>query len=472
MYKVVDLFAGAGGLSLGFEQTKKYDIKVAFENNPEMQATYRLNHPDTDVRGDVCTADYTAIQEQYGAIDVVIGGPPCQGFSNANRQKNHTVNKNNMLVKQYVRAIVELQPKAFVMENVSMLKSQVHRFYLERGDEELIKKYNIRVRETPLHFIDAQYMFDGILNIIQNRQEAERHLWPDTHFSELNIIYKAAKNIEKLEKAIRTQFDIVTWTSAQIDGTRLLIRVKENDLIMTENKEMGALPGEGMDLVAGKEGEIVSIVTRSGVPKVTAGATVAKGDVLVEGGVPILNEDGTVRRYDYCIADADIMLRCLYNMKEELAKKHEEKYYSGREKEYPFILFGTKKIEMPKWGKDYETYDVVEEKKQLKLFENYYLPVYFGKDIVREYTLEEKVYTREEVKALFEEKIQNFIESLQEKGVQIIEKNVTISKTSAVWKMNVDFLAVEKTGVAQKTKLTQIQTEDEPAPDGETPSGQ
>jgi len=202
VYKVVDLFAGAGGLSLGFEQTKKYDIKVAFENNPEMQATYRLNHPDTDVRGDVCTADYTAIQEQYGAIDVVIGGPPCQGFSNANRQKNHTVNKNNMLVKQYVRAIVELQPKAFVMENVSMLKSQVHRFYLERGDEELIKKYNIRVRETPLHFIDAQYMFDGILNIIQNRQEAERHLWPDTHFSELNIIYKAAKNIEKLEKAL------------------------------------------------------------------------------------------------------------------------------------------------------------------------------------------------------------------------------------------------------------------------------
>lgn len=203
MYTVVDLFAGAGGLSLGFKQTKKYDIKVAFESNPEMQATYRLNHPDTDVRGDVCTADYTAIQEQYGTIDVVIGGPPCQGFSNANRQKNHAVNKNNILVKQYVRAIVELQPKAFVMENVSMLKSQVHRFYLERGDENLIEKYNIRVKETPLSLIDAQYMFDGILNIIQNRQEAERHLWPDTHFSELNIIYKAAKNTDKLEKALK-----------------------------------------------------------------------------------------------------------------------------------------------------------------------------------------------------------------------------------------------------------------------------
>lgn len=202
VYKVVDPFAGAGGLSLGFKQTQKYEIKVAFENNPEMQATYRLNHPETDVRGDVCTADYAAIQAQYGAIDVVIGGPPCQGFSNANRQRNHAVNKNNMLVKQYIRAIVELQPKAFVMENVSMLKSDVHRFYLERNDEELIAKYHIRVRETPISLISAQYVFDGVLDIVQDREKANQYLWPELHFSELNIIYKAARNITKLEKAL------------------------------------------------------------------------------------------------------------------------------------------------------------------------------------------------------------------------------------------------------------------------------
>ena len=53
MYKVVDLFAGAGGLSLGFMQTKKYDIKVAFENNPAMQKTYKKNHMGADVRDDV-----------------------------------------------------------------------------------------------------------------------------------------------------------------------------------------------------------------------------------------------------------------------------------------------------------------------------------------------------------------------------------------------------------------------------------
>ena len=46
-YSVVDLFAGAGGLSLGFLQTGKFEIKAAFENNPDMQATYKKNHPGT-----------------------------------------------------------------------------------------------------------------------------------------------------------------------------------------------------------------------------------------------------------------------------------------------------------------------------------------------------------------------------------------------------------------------------------------
>ena len=68
-------------------------------------------------------------------------------------------------------------------------------------------------------------MFDGILNIIQNRQEAERHLWPDTHFSVLNIIYKAAKNIEKLEKAL-TKHQRKLLNIAEI-------HIKQLEIIMT-----------------------------------------------------------------------------------------------------------------------------------------------------------------------------------------------------------------------------------------------
>ena len=202
MYKVVDLFAGAGGLSLGFMQTQKYDIKVAFENSPYMQDTYRLNHPGVEVQGDVCTADYDAIKKKYGEIDVVIGGPPCLGFSNANRQKNHAISQNNMLVKQYIRAILELKPKAFVMENVSMLKSDVHRFYMEESDIETVKRCGIPVKSTPLHLLDAEYVFDGALEIVKDQQKIQQYLWPEQHYFELNVIYKAAKNLDKMKSAL------------------------------------------------------------------------------------------------------------------------------------------------------------------------------------------------------------------------------------------------------------------------------
>ena len=205
MYKVVDLFAGAGGLSLGFMQTKKYDIKVAFENNPAMQKTYKKNHMGVDVQDDVCLADYNDIQKKYGKIDVVIGGPPCQGFSNANRQKNHAISQNNMLVKQYIRAIRELSPKAFVMENVSMLRSDVHRFYLDEADNELFgqEKYEIHMQNTKLVLLDKAYMFDCAKTIARSSSAITANIWPEDCYVSLNVVYKMSKNHQKLLKTLK-----------------------------------------------------------------------------------------------------------------------------------------------------------------------------------------------------------------------------------------------------------------------------
>jgi len=202
VYTVVDLFAGAGGLSLGFMQTQKYDIKVAFEKVPHMQDTYRRNHPNVEMQGDVCAADYDDIKRRYGDIDVVIGGPPCQGFSNANRQKNTAINQNNMLVKQYLRAILELQPKAFVMENVSMLRSDVHRFFMEKKDEETVRRCKIPVKDTVLHLLDEKFVFEGALELVQDKAKAAASLWPEEHYLELNVIYKASKNLDKMKAAL------------------------------------------------------------------------------------------------------------------------------------------------------------------------------------------------------------------------------------------------------------------------------
>ncbi len=281
---------------------------------------------------------------------------------------------------------------------------------------------------------------------------------------------KKEVDIEKLEEAIRTKFDIVTWTAAKIEGTKLLIQVRENDLIQMEAGNADAAETEqGMDLTANKDGVVVSMVTRSGVPLVHIGDEVKKGDILVEGAVPIYQDDGTVKRYEYCVADADIMLQCVYSLKEEIMEKHEEKHFTGKEKKQFFIIFGTKEIKMPLLGKKFDQCDMIEEKKQLKIFRNYYLPVYIGSNQYREYKVEEQIYTKEQVKVLFEEKLQKFIETLQEKGVQIVEKNVTIKKASGKWKMNADFLAQELTGQNTKTGIMQIeipQQEEVPEEDG------
>lgn len=202
---VIDLFAGAGGLSLGFEQVKgevRFRIKVAFENNPNMQETYKKNHPNTEVRGDVCEADFRQINREFGPIDVIIGGPPCQGFSNANRQRYAAINLNNKLVKQYIRAITELQPKAFVMENVSMLKSDVHRFYMEESDVDIINRYNIDTKDTPLVLLDKQYYFEGAENYIGQAMIIDSYIWPEQLENELRVIYKCSKSITKLKSTL------------------------------------------------------------------------------------------------------------------------------------------------------------------------------------------------------------------------------------------------------------------------------
>src|SRR5690606_36169479 len=79
-------------------------------------------------------------------INLVFGGPPCQGFSNAKRQKSELISTNNQLVKEYVRAIKELEPDAFVMENVKAMKSDKHKFFYSSKDQkEIVEELGIEL---------------------------------------------------------------------------------------------------------------------------------------------------------------------------------------------------------------------------------------------------------------------------------------------------------------------------------------
>lgn len=153
-YKTLDLFAGAGGLSLGFKMAGNYEIVAAAEINPNAQKTYLANIPNSgkqfEMIDNVVGYNFSDLNERMGGIDVVIGGPPCQGFSNANRQKNHLISMNNGLVKEYFRAIEEIKPMAFIMENVNMLQSEKHRFFETNQDNEKINLLREQGANLPL----------------------------------------------------------------------------------------------------------------------------------------------------------------------------------------------------------------------------------------------------------------------------------------------------------------------------------
>ena len=202
MYKVIDLFAGAGGLSLGFEQTKQFEIKAAIEKNEYAKETYSKYFKNVDMYDDINDVDFTSFNRKYGTIDVVVGGPPCQGFSNANRQHNQAINQNNKLVKQYIRAILQIQPKAFVMENVGMLKSDVHRFYIERGDLAVVEKYCIPTKKDTIFLLESKWKFRGLNSILESESVLESNMWSEELYKALNILYKNRNNQFKLKKAL------------------------------------------------------------------------------------------------------------------------------------------------------------------------------------------------------------------------------------------------------------------------------
>ncbi|WP_413167223.1 DNA cytosine methyltransferase [Capilliphycus salinus ALCB114379] len=161
----VDLFAGAGGMTLGFEQAG-FDVLAAVEIDPIHCIVHDYNFP----LWSVFCQDITTISGEFiryhssikkREIDLVFGGPPCQGFSLIG--KRLLEDPRNLLVFHFVRIVSELQPKYFVFENVKGMVSGQHQTFIQ----ELIHKfgyYGYKVRQ-PYQVLNAAYY-----GVPQNRE--------------------------------------------------------------------------------------------------------------------------------------------------------------------------------------------------------------------------------------------------------------------------------------------------------------
>lgn len=125
-YTAIDLFCGAGGLHIGFENAG-FNIKLCVDNNDIVEKTHKRNFPNIPIiNRDINKVSTDEIREYLddNKVDVIIGGPPCQGFStighrvSSNPEKRNQKDPRNELVLTYARIINEIRPKFIVMENV------------------------------------------------------------------------------------------------------------------------------------------------------------------------------------------------------------------------------------------------------------------------------------------------------------------------------------------------------------------
>lgn len=195
-YKLIDFFAGAGGLSHGF-QMAGFEVLGGTDVEEKFKKTYEENHDAPYIPADVRNLAVEDLMKQLNVekeeIDIVVGGPPCQGFSlaKANRDPGDS---RNQLVSEYIRKIYEIQPKWFLMENVkglaSMEDGDVLEYALKMFREELGYKTEFKILNSS-HFGVPQTRERVI--IIGNRVGEEIE-FPEQEFGDI----KAQKSLGEI----------------------------------------------------------------------------------------------------------------------------------------------------------------------------------------------------------------------------------------------------------------------------------
>ena len=285
--------------------------------------------------------------------------------------------------------------------------------------------------DTLLHYLDSQDIRYGIL--------------------------KSRIDCDSLEESIRSQYPEIIWVSARVSGTRLMIKVKENEV-------MAAIPvkdEEPRDLIADKDGVITSMIVRKGKAQVAVGDTVEKGQVLVSGTIPIYNDAEELVNCQYVRADADIRVQTETSYKEQVPHLTSERVDTGRKRhgiQFRFLSYSLTFL-LPTDGD--LPWEFVRESRQAVVMGDFYLPVWIDHIVGKEYGIYERFLTNGELETLKNEINDAKIQNLEEKGVQIIENNVKILDKSSAWVIQGDFLVEDSIGTGQNI----IKTEETDQPD-------
>lgn len=276
-----------------------------------------------------------------------------------------------------------------------------------------------------------------------NRQYTDDQLV--RYFETQNIRYGMMKNkisCDQLEAALRNEFSEITWVSARVSGTRLLVKIKENEVLSSipEKDE------EPCDIVAAAPAVITRMIVRTGVPQVSIGDQVEAGQLLVSGAVPITNDGEEVVRTEYVHADADIYGETSHSYQESFQTLHQVRVKTGKKRHGIYLRAWKYDLTLLLPGKKDSLWTFVTEERQWKIFEDFYLPFYQGTITGEEYGVYQRQYREDEKKQIAEEIHRRYLEKLMEKGVHIIENNVKILGNESVCQVEGTVTAEEPIG--------------------------
>lgn len=233
------------------------------------------------------------------------------------------------------------------------------------------------------------------------------------------LIFLNDINCLNLEEEIRKEYADIGWVSAQIDGTKLIVRIRETN--MPKLYEEQNIP---VHIVADKDGYIESIVTRKGTPLVKAGDEVKKGDILISGVVDIIGDNELLIRKLPVVADGDIMLNTDYVYQYKKSLKYKGKDYTGKIAKGIQIRVKDKLLSL-------NTPDFLTKKWENRSQSVETKPMLFVTVSVitnREYLEVDKMYSVETLKDYINIKFKKYIQEITEKGVIIHQNNVKISR--------------------------------------------
>ena len=258
--------------------------------------------------------------------------------------------------------------------------------------------------------------------------------WPDETLVEFLKTQQVEAGMRKKDvdcsgivKAIRKEYNNIVWVSASIDGSRLKVQIKEKEDTFeppdeTEKEEQA----QSTDLVATTDGVITKIITRSGVPQVHEGDAVKTGDLLVLGRVDVLNDSGEVIDYQYRHSDADIYADTKLEYEDHISRTYQKKNYDGKERRQYYLRINGVEFCAGILKNSWKHSEMYTLERQVKLGENFYLPVSYGIRKEKSYTFQKTEYTKEELQEMLSLHFRRFCEELEQKGIQICENNVKI----------------------------------------------